>query len=180
MIYFGSTVTIPLWLQTEQNYTAYWAGIAVAPIGIVPFFFLSTTVGKNMHRFDLRVVASLSFVFLSFGFFYQANFTSDVDLRTVMISRFLQGFGIAIFFLPLVQLSLANFEEKYASASGVYHFVRILVGSGFATSLSIEIWTRLEIFHHAGVFPSGPPSIGLPQRISTRRWKVRAQYLRPM
>src|SRR5207302_1508787 len=25
----------------------------------------------------------------------------------------------------------------------------VLIGSGFGTSLSIEAWTRLEIFHHA-------------------------------
>ena len=38
LVYFGSTVTVPLWLQTEENYTPFWAGVAVAPIGIVPFF----------------------------------------------------------------------------------------------------------------------------------------------
>lgn len=149
LIYFGSTVTIPLWLQTEQNYNAFWAGIAVAPIGVVPFL-LSTTVGKYMGLFDLRLVASMSFILLAFGFFYQSHFTTEVSLAHVMTARFIQGFGIAIFFLPLVQLSLGEIpKEKYASASGVYHFIRILVGSGFGTSLSIEIWTRLEIFHHA-------------------------------
>lgn len=149
LVYFGSTVTVPLWLQTEQNYTPFWAGIAVAPIGVIPFF-VSTTVGKNLKRFDLRLVVALSFTLLALGFFYQANFTTEVDLRTIMLSRFLQGFGIAIFFLPLVQLTLGEIpQERYASATGVYHFIRILVGSGFGTSLSIEVWTRMEIFHHA-------------------------------
>lgn len=39
LVYFASTVTTPLWLQTEQGYTPYWAGIAVAPIGLAPFVF---------------------------------------------------------------------------------------------------------------------------------------------
>jgi DHA2 family multidrug resistance protein len=68
LVYFSSTVTVPLWLQTEQGYTAYWAGIAVAPVGVLPFF-LSTTVGKNLQRFDLRIVASLSFMFFAASFF---------------------------------------------------------------------------------------------------------------
>lgn len=149
MIYFGTTVVIPLWLQTEQNYVAYWAGVAVAPIGLAPIF-LSTTIGKYMGRFDLRVLAAFSFFLFSMSLFYQANFTTQVDLRTIMISRLFQGFGVAFFFLPLTQLSLGQIPtDKLPSASGVYHFVRILVGSGFGTSLSIEIWTRLEIFHHA-------------------------------
>lgn len=149
LIYFGSTVTLPLWLQTEQNYTAYWAGIAVAPVGLIPFF-LSTTLGKNLYRFDLRVLAVLSFLFFAIAFFYQANFTTQVSLFHIMVTRFIQGFGVAIFFLPLVQLSLGEIPPaKYASASGLFNFIRILVGSGFGTSLSIELWTRLEIFHHA-------------------------------
>lgn len=149
LIYFGSTVTIPLWLQTQQAYTAYWAGIAVAPIGIVPFL-LSTSVGKRMHHFDLRIISATSFFLLALGFFYQADFTSQVDLRTVMFSRFIQGFGIAIFFIPLVQLSLGAIpKDRYPSASGLFNFIRILVGSGFGTSLSIELWTHREIFHYA-------------------------------
>lgn len=149
LIYFGSTVTLPLWLQTEQNYTAYWAGIAVAPVGVIPFF-LSTSVGKNLHRFDLRMVGALSFFLFAIAFFYQSQFTTDVSLSHIMFTRLIQGFGVAIFFLPLVQLSLGEIPtEKYADASGLFNFIRILVGSGFGTSLSIELWTRLEIFHHA-------------------------------
>lgn len=148
LLFFGSTVTVPLWLQTEQGYTAYWAGIAVAPIGIAPVF-LSTIVGRHMNRFDLRMIVSLSFLIFALGFFYQANFTSEVDLNTVMLARFIQGFGVTIFFIPLIQLTLAEIPpEKYASATGIFHFIRILVGSGFGTSLSIELWSHLEIFHH--------------------------------
>lgn len=149
LVYFGSTVTLPLWLQIEQGYTAYWAGIAVAPVGIVPFF-LSPLVGKYMKLFDLRILVSLSFLLFAMSFFYQAHFTTQVDLNTILWTRFLQGFGVAIFFLPLVQLSLGGIsKEKFASASGLFNFIRILVGSGFGTSLSIQLWTRLEIFHHA-------------------------------
>lgn len=149
LVFFGSTVTLPLWLQTQQGYTAYWAGIAIAPIGIVPFL-LSATVGKYMHRIDLRLLSALCFVFFSLSFFYQAQFTTEVDRQTIMLTRFLQGFGVVIFFLPLLQLSLSGIpKEKYTSASGLLNFIRILVGSGFGTSLSVELWTRREIFHHS-------------------------------
>ncbi len=149
LVYFASTVTTPLWLQTEQNYTPFWAGIAVAPIGIVPFC-LATWIGNNMQRFDLRRMAALSFVFFAIGFFYQANFTTDVTIEKIMLARFLQGFGLVFFFLPLLQLSLGEISKaRYASAAGLFNFIRILVGSGFGTSLSIVLWDRREIFHHA-------------------------------
>jgi MFS transporter, DHA2 family, multidrug resistance protein len=149
LFYFGSTVVIPLWLQTEQGYTAYWAGLAVAPIGIVPIL-LSTTIGKNLYRFDLRFLSAASFFLFGLSFIYQANFTTQVSCNQIMFARFLQGFGMTIFFIPLVQLSLGQIpKERYASASGLFNFIRILFGSGFGTSLAIELWTRLEIFHHS-------------------------------
>ena len=149
LIYFGSTVTIPLWLQTEQNYTPFWAGVATAPVGIIPFCF-AAPFGKYLQTADPRKAAALSFFLFGWGFFYQAQFTTEVSLHHLMFVRFLQGFGLLFFFLPIFQIALSPISEaKYANASGLFHFIRILVGSGFGTSLSIELWTRLEIFHHA-------------------------------
>jgi len=149
LFFFGSTVTVPLWLQTQQSYNAFWAGVAVAPIGIIPVL-LSVRVGRNLKNFDLRVVVATSFLFFGLGFMYQSNFTTEISIVSVMLARFFQGFGLLIFFLPLLQLSLGNIsKEKYASAAGLFNFIRILVGSGFGTSLAIYLWSRLAIFHHA-------------------------------
>lgn len=151
LTFFGSTVVIPLWLQTQQNYTAYWAGVAVAPVGIISILF-SPLIGRYMQRFDLRAIVALSFFLFSMSFFLQSIFTTDVSLNHIMWVRFLQGFGLSIFFIPLVQLSLGNIPAKrYASAAGIYNFIRILVGSGFGTSLSIYFWSRREILHHSNL-----------------------------
>ncbi|WP_428419025.1 DHA2 family efflux MFS transporter permease subunit [Parachlamydia sp.] len=53
LAFFSSTVVIPLWLQTVQGYTAYRAGLAVAPIGIFPVL-LSFFVGQYLQILDLR------------------------------------------------------------------------------------------------------------------------------
>ena len=39
-----------------MGYTATWAGLAVAPIGILPVL-MSPFVGKYAHKFDLRLLA---------------------------------------------------------------------------------------------------------------------------
>lgn len=151
LLFFGSTVIVPLWLQTVQGYTAFWAGLAVAPIGLFPVL-LSPVVGRNLNRFDLRYVAAASFIFFAIGFYIQALFTTEVDIGYIMWVRLFQGLGVTIFFIPLVQLSLSNIpNERYASASGLFNFIRILVGSGFGTSLSVELWSRLAIFHHGRI-----------------------------
>lgn len=148
LVYFGGTVTLPLWLQTQQGYTAYWAGIAIAPVGIIPFI-LMPLVGKYMKFIDLRLLTMFSFFCFAMSFFYQALYTTAVSIEVIMWTRLLQGIGVAFFFIPLVQLSFYGIaNDKLASASGVFNFIRILIGSGFGTSLSIQIWSRLAIFHH--------------------------------
>lgn len=60
MVYFSNVVIFPLWLQTQMGYTPTWAGLAAAPVGILPFI-LTPIVGNYMNKFDLRIVTSIGF-----------------------------------------------------------------------------------------------------------------------
>src|SRR6185437_13686877 len=84
------------------------------------------------------------------SFFWFSNLTTDVSIDVLFTIRCFQGIALTLFFIPLVQLSLAYIpQDRYTNAAGLFNFIRILIGGGFGTSLSIEIWTRLEIFHHS-------------------------------
>lgn len=151
MLLFGATVIIPLWLQNSMGYTPTWAGIAVAPIGIVPIF-ISAYVGKYTAKIDARWIATFSFAIFAWTNFWSANFTPQVSVWQVMVPRFWQGFAIATFFVPLVQISLNKIPSKdLTSASGIFNFTRILIGSGFGTSIFVTYWTRFSAFHHQRV-----------------------------
>ena len=62
--FFGINVVFPLWLQIDLGYTATWAGLATAPVGILAFL-MSPIIGKNIQRLELRWVTT--FAFLVFG-----------------------------------------------------------------------------------------------------------------
>jgi len=148
-VFFGSVVLVPLWLQTQMDYTAFWAGVAVAPIGIVPLF-LSIFVGKYINKVDARWVLTFSFAMFSYTFFWFSGFETDISLYQVMLPRFIQGFGVACFFVPLVAISLAPIPtEKLASASGIFNFIRLVAGGGVGTSLFVSMWNRWHQYYHA-------------------------------
>lgn len=149
LVFFGSVVLVPLWLQTQMNYTAFWAGVAVAPIGIIPLF-LSVIVGKYIHKVDARWVLTFSFAIFSYTFFWFSGFETDISLYQVMLPRFIQGFGVACFFVPLVAISLAPIPaDKLASASGIFNFTRLVAGGGVGTSLFVSMWNRWHQYYHA-------------------------------
>jgi DHA2 family multidrug resistance protein len=148
-MFFGSTVLLPLWLISQLNYTAFWAGVAVMPIGIFPLF-LSPLVGKKAGIIDPRLMSTFSFICFSYTFFWFSGFNSDISLYQIMLPRFFQGIGLSFFFIPLLSITLSSIPNKsLASASGVFNFIRLVAGGGFGTSLYVTLWDRREVFHHA-------------------------------
>ncbi len=148
LVFFGNVVILPLWLQINMGYTATWAGLAAAPIGILPVF-LAPLVGKTMHKVDLRLWASFSFAIFAAVSFWNSQFNTDVSFAQIVVPRLLMGFGVATFFVPLTALTLAGLPPNMmASATGLSNFSRILAGS-FGTSLSITLWDRRSSYHHS-------------------------------
>jgi DHA2 family multidrug resistance protein len=144
----GVNVIFPLWLQTTVGYTATWAGLAVAPVGLLALV-AAPLVGRNMNRLNLRLAASFAFVVFAFAIFWAATLNDTASFSQFATPRFLQGLGIAFFFLPLNQIMLSGVPPSdLASASGLSNFVRTMSGS-IATALTVFLWNRRTDYHHA-------------------------------
>ena len=146
--FFSVGILVPLWLQRNLGYTAIWAGLATAPIGILPVL-LAPLIGKHAGKFDLRMLASLAFVVMAMTSFVRSYFNLDVDFERVAWVQLLQGLGVALFFMPVLQIVLSDLEPHEISAgSGLMTFVRTLGGS-FAASLTTYAWSQRTAVHHA-------------------------------
>ena len=146
--FFSVGILVPLWLQRNLGYTAIWAGLATAPIGILPVL-LTPLVGKYGNRFDLRMLASFAFVAMSLTSFARSHFNLDVDFAHVAWVQLFQGVGVALFFMPVLQILLSDLEpHEIAAGSGLATFVRTLGGS-FAASLTTYAWSERGAVHHA-------------------------------
>ena len=159
MAFFSGVVILPLWLQTEQGYTAQWAGIATASLGVAGIVF-SPIVGHLADRIDLRLLVTFGFSVFAVISFINAGYNSQLSFAQVVMPRLFWGIGLACFFIPLITLSLTGVApEEVASASGLFNFVRLLA-LGFGTSLSVTIWSRRESMHDhqltTNLVPSNP------------------------
>jgi DHA2 family multidrug resistance protein len=145
-LYFGNIVLLPLWLQTQMAYTPTWAGLASAPVGVLPIV-LAPFVGRYMHRVDLRWLATASLAAFAAASFWYSGFNTQVTFEELAWSRFAQGMGLALFFTPLLAIVLSGLpQSRVASASGLANTLRTLAGS-FATSLTTTGWDRREALH---------------------------------
>src|SRR6185312_2234466 len=87
-VFFGTVVLLPLWLQSTLGYTATWAGVALAPVGILAII-LSPIVGKLMGRLDPRAIATVAFLVFALISYMRALYNTQVDLYTVMLPTFI-------------------------------------------------------------------------------------------
>jgi DHA2 family multidrug resistance protein len=121
--------------------------LAAAPVGILSIF-VTPLVGKNMHKLDLRIWASMSFAVFAGVSLWNSYFNTDATFWQLVIPRLIMGIGVSAFFVPLMSLTLSEIPPNLlASASGLSNFIRILGGS-FGTSLSITLWDRRAAYHH--------------------------------
>ncbi|KRG68981.1 DHA2 family efflux MFS transporter permease subunit [Pseudoxanthomonas dokdonensis] len=146
--FFSVGLLVPLWLQRNLGYTAIWAGFASAPLGILPVL-LTPFVGKYATRMDLRWLATVAFIAMAATSFLRAGFNLDVNFERVALVQLFQGFGVALFFMPVLTILLSDLEpHEIAAGSGLATFVRTLGGS-FAASLTTWGWNQRTTIHHA-------------------------------
>jgi DHA2 family multidrug resistance protein len=147
-LFFGNVVLLPLWLQQYMGYTATWAGLATAPVGILAII-LSPWVGKNVSKIDPRKLATVAFLGFGLVLWMRSNFNAQADFTTILIPTILQGAAMAFFFIPLQAIVFSGLTpDKMPSAAGLSNFVRITAGA-VGTSLFTTLWEDRAILHHA-------------------------------
>ena len=143
---FANIVLLPLWLQTQLGYIATWAGIIMAPAGVMAVV-MSPVSTKLFGRLDTRISATISLVLFAIAFFMRAGLTPDANFGAFVLPMWFQGAAMGFFFTAIITLSLTDIPpEKTASATGLLTFARITAG-GFAASLATTLWDRREALH---------------------------------
>ncbi|SDH26594.1 DHA2 family efflux MFS transporter permease subunit [Paraburkholderia phenazinium] len=140
-------VIFPLWLQAVMGYTAYHAGLATAPLGILALVF-SILVGLFSARFDARVLATFGFLVFAGVLWWDAHFTLTMTFTQIITPGLIQGIGLPCFFIPLTAATLSRVpDEKLAAASSLSNFLRTL-SAAFGTAMSVTLWDNRASYHY--------------------------------
>ena len=150
---FGNIVLLPLWLQQHMGYTATWAGLAMAPVGLLAIA-LSPWVGKNVTRVDPRWMATAAFLGFAAILWMRSLFNTQADFGTILLPTLLQGAAMAFFFIPLQSIAFAGLPpDRMPAAAGLSNFVRITAGA-VGTSVFTTLWESRASLHHANLVQS--------------------------
>jgi DHA2 family multidrug resistance protein len=125
----GSTLLLPLFMQTMLGYTAERAGMALSPGGFA-IMLMMPVVGFLLSRWDARKLMVFGLLVLGFSLFHMTRFNLEVDFGTVMGARTIQAVGMAFLFVPINTMAYAYLpKDKNNAASGLMNLARNIGGS---------------------------------------------------
>ena len=166
--FFAVNIITPLWLQTVMGYTAVWAGYANSLRG---FSALAVAPGAAilMTRTDPRGIIAVGLLSLSVVTFGLAFSTTGASFGYVVFWMVLSGFGLPLFLLPLIGLTLADIApQETASATGLQNFIRTMA-TAVAISIATTQWENAAQTSHAGIMTSIRPGGAMDAALRTAR-----------
>ncbi len=142
----GSTLLLPLFMQTLLGYTAQQAGLALMPGGFT-IMLLLPLVGFLLSRYSPRWLLLFGLSMLSLSLFHMTRFDLDMDFRTATMARVLQAMGMAFLFVPINTAAYGFLpRDKNNAASGLMNLARNIGGS-VGISVVTTMLDRRTQFH---------------------------------
>ncbi|MGD0793489.1 MAG: DHA2 family efflux MFS transporter permease subunit [Terriglobales bacterium] len=125
----GTTLMLPLFMQTVLGYTAERSGLALMPGGFTIIAMLPM-VGFLLSRYSPRWLMLFGLTVLSLSLFHMTTFDLGIDFRTVTMARVYQAVGLSFLFVPINTAAYAFLpREKNNAASGLMNLARNIGGS---------------------------------------------------
>jgi len=152
---YSTVVVLPLFFQELLGYTAFTAGLVVAPRGIGAICGMPV-IGYLSNKVDPRYL--LSFGFLTFGLttLYFGNVTLALSPTTLLIPILITGFGLSFVFVPISIAAYGTLRnEQIGGASGLFNLMRN-VGGSIGISIASTLLTRRSAVHQNEILNSVP------------------------
>jgi len=137
---YGSTVLIPLVLQTLLGYPAYQAGIAMAPRGLGSFLAMPA-VGLLMAKFDSRKMLTVGIIVCAATLLQFSRLDLDAGFWNYFWPLLFMGLSLGLLFVPLTTITMDPIpKESMGNATSLFNLVRNLGGSiGIASVSTMQI-----------------------------------------
>jgi DHA2 family multidrug resistance protein len=147
-VLFGSTVLLPLLMQTLLGYSAFDAGVTNLPRGMASFVMMPV-VGLLMTRIEPRKILATGLVLVSTSLFLVSRLTLDAGPHDFILPLVMQGMAMGMIFIPLTTITNDPIpKEQMGNATSLFNLMRNIGGS-FGIAIVTTILARNAQIHTA-------------------------------
>jgi DHA2 family multidrug resistance protein len=138
-VLYGSTVLLPLWLQTLMGYPALEAGMAMLPRGLGSFLFMPL-VGILMGKIEARRLLGTGLIIASYSIYQLSKLNLNAGYWDIFWPQLLQGTSMGLLFVPLTTITNGPIpKEQMGNATSLFNLMRNIGASiGIASVTTIS------------------------------------------
>ncbi len=152
---YSTTTVLPLFFQELLGYTAFTAGIAVAPRGVGAICGMPV-IGVLSNKVDPRLLMTFGFFVFGLTTLYFGNITLDISPTTLLMPILITGFALSFVFVPISTAAYGTLRnEQIGNASGLFNLMRN-VGGSIGISIAQTLLTRRSAVHQNEILNSVP------------------------
>ncbi|MGH9563086.1 MAG: MFS transporter, partial [Terracidiphilus sp.] len=153
VVMYGTTVLLPIMLQTLMGYTAMQSGLVLFPGGLVLIGFLPF-VGWLLGRFEPRWIVVIGLCVIALGLWQLSRFTLEVGMRTTVVDWMISRTGTAFLFVPINVMAFSFVPPaKTNNATGFINLARN-IGASTGISFVTTMLDRRAQFHQDRLVPN--------------------------
>lgn len=161
---YGSTVLLPLQMQTLLGYPAVDAGIATLPRGAASFLFMPI-VGMIVGRADPRRLLAVGMIVSGWSMFGLSNLNLQAGFTDFFWPLVFQGAALGMLFIPLTTVTNDPVpKEEMGNATSIFNLMRNIGGS-IGIAITTTLLARQQQVHtnvlgaHVNVYDSNSQSM---------------------
>ncbi|UPJ40864.1 DHA2 family efflux MFS transporter permease subunit [Bradyrhizobium sp. 40] len=174
-VLISTTQLLPQLLQSDLNYTAMLAGLALSPGGIATLV-LMPVVGRLVSSVQPKYLIMFGAAIVAFSMWHLTGLTGDITYGYAAMSRIFLALGLPFLFLPVTTASYDGVPpDKTNQASALINVARNIGGS-MGVALAQTILAQRQQFHQSRLIEHAAPSdLGYQQTIETMTRFFQAQ-----
>jgi DHA2 family multidrug resistance protein len=178
-VLFGMILMTPLFLQELLGYSAWRAGLVMAPQGLTAMFSMMLVGQLSRTGVNTRPLVGLGFALGALGCWLGAGWDLQISARTVILNRCLMSLGFGMIFPNTSAAALTCVApQRIGYASSLFNMLRntgAAIGIAFMTNTLLSrqqvhqarLVEHFSIFdawrlHSLGAYMPGSPRFNLP------------------
>lgn len=145
---FSSIVLQPIYVQTLMGYTAFLAGLVLAPGGVASMFTMQIT-GRLMTKMNPKFILAVGIIICAYASHLMSQFNLYADFNSIAWPRVVMGIGMGALVIPLITIAFSTIKkEEMGNATSIYNFLRNIGGS-FGVAFVTTMIERRAQFHQS-------------------------------
>jgi DHA2 family multidrug resistance protein len=146
---YGTTVLLPLMLQTLMGYTATEAGWVLSPGGIATLVMMPAAGWMMARGFDARWLIIFSLLVISGALYWMTGLNLEAPMGYLIELRVVQTFALAFFFVPIQSAAYLYLPKtQINNATGMVSMVRN-EGASLGVAILNTLLSRRAQFHQS-------------------------------